>query len=135
MNFIIECDSVFSILNIFIFYAGNRELNTLTTDEVMSLFTHLKLGNYVDAVAAAALDGEILSNCETEEDIVELVKMERARARSLLKNVKKFKDDKVPPHYLIPLGTLMVLFIINIYIYIYIYIYIGVLGSCSIIFI
>ena len=86
-------------------YAGNRELNSLTTEDVMSVFTHLKLGNYVNAVATSALDGELLSNCETAEDVLELVKMDGVRAGVLVKNVNKFREDGVPPHYLIPLGT------------------------------
>ena len=38
----------------------------------------------MNAVATSALDWEILSNCETEEEVLQLVKMERARARSIL---------------------------------------------------
>ena len=75
---------------------------------------HYTVG-FEDGVASAALDGEILSNCETEEDIPELVNMDGVRAGVLVKNVIKFRDDGVPPHYLIPLGTLIVSFIINTY--------------------
>ena len=51
---------------------------------MVSVFTHLRLGNYLDGVATSALDGGLLSNCETVEDILELVKMDRSRARSFL---------------------------------------------------
>ena len=71
----------------------------------MSVFTHLRLGNCLDGVATAEIDGEILSKCEKEEDVLELVKMDGVRAGVLVKNVNKFREDGVPPHYLIPLGT------------------------------
>ena len=108
--------SIFPIFRILLFYAGDRELNALTTEEVMSLFAHLKLGNDVNDVATSALDvaTSALSNCEAIEEILELVKLGRVRARLLLINVKKWRDAGVPPRYLIPLGTLIELFIIKI---------------------
>ena len=68
----------------------------------------MNLGNYVNDVATSALDGDKLSNCETVEEILEVIKMERARAKSFFKKIKKLSADGVPPEYLIPLGILVI---------------------------
>ena len=81
-------------------------MNSLTSEELMSVFTHLNVGDYFKDVAACGLNGDIISNCETVEDVQEVVKMGRARARSLLNIFKKLRADGVPRHYLVPLGII-----------------------------
>ena len=98
-------------ITFFPFHLGNRELISLTTEEVMSVFTHLGLGNFVEQVFTSVISGDILSNCDTFEDIQELLKMERARAKTVIKKVLHLRANGVPNDFLIPQGMLIVLII------------------------
>ena len=64
---------------------------------MIRLLELLKLSNYCNNFEDDGIDGPILMNCKSEDDVKELFGIAiRAKARKLYKEIVKFKSTGVP---------------------------------------
>ena len=72
-----------------------KPLSELSVDDVIHLLESLNLSNYCAVFQENDIDGPTLMNCKSEEDVIELGILLRAKARVLFNEIIKLKEVEV----------------------------------------
>ena len=86
---------------------ANRNLESLSLDDVQSLLTNLNMNNYKDSFLRNEIDGETLSAIESATEFADLGINIPAKANLLFKKVSTFKSGGVPIDLLTKVASTM----------------------------
>jgi len=75
---------------------SRKALHELTIDEVGFLLTSLDLSEYVDVVQSHRIDGPLLYECSSVEELIEIGISLRIKAKLFLKKLRSYRIDRVP---------------------------------------
>ena len=78
---------------------GYRLLNTLTIKDTELLFKNLHLKKFQTIILENKIDGEKLLNCNSVEDIKQLLPINISQAKLLLRYIKEFRVNGIPPRF------------------------------------
>lgn len=78
----------------------NKELVSLTIDDVSIILANLNLNQFIDIYKANEVDGNTLNACESVDDFIELGIKFKAKANVLFQKIVTYKSEGIPNHLL-----------------------------------